>query len=222
MRPAVGTTNHLPGTPPEWSPPPGTPAPGPAPERQPSLPMILTTSLAPDPVRSELLRRRIIVATGPLDDAAAEQVSAELVLLDNENQDEITLHLASRDAGIDAALTLIATIDLIAAPVHAIATGSVEGAAVAVFAAADRRTAHPHAAFILRQPKAGFDGDAESLRVAADAHQRDLATICGRIAATTGRAPDEVAEDLRRGRLLTVADAEDYGLISPDGSGSDG
>jgi len=199
-------------TPPEWTPSPWAPGTPPQPERTAALPMLLTT--AADEVRTQLLRRRIIVSTGPLDAAAAEDVVGQLLLLDTEGPGEITLHLSAPDADLAAALTVISTVDLIAAQVHAIATGSIESAAVGAYAAAARRSAHPHAAFVLRDPTAAFEGRTEDLAIAAEQHARDLAILSGRIAAATGQSPADVAADMARGRLLTAGDAEDYGLVT--------
>lgn len=200
-------------TPPEWTPPEWTPSAPPRPDRTPTLPMILTPELGHDDVVAQLLRRRIVMLTGRLDWGLADDVAARLLLLDQESQDVITLHVSVSDAELDAALALVATIDLLASEVTAIAGGTVGGAAVAVYAAAARRQAHPHTQFVLREPHAELHGDTERVRIAAEQHQRQLETLRDRIAAATGRDKDDVERDIARGRLLTAAEAVAYGLV---------
>lgn len=216
-------TGRLPGFPPEWSPtgppqPNEPPAPDiPVPPPPHSLPMIVTPILDPADPQSRLLRQRIVLLTGPLDQAAADTTTAQLLLLDSESQRPVQLRMSCPDADIGAdigaAQSLIATIDLIGAPVHAIAVGPVCGAAVAVYATAVRREAHPHATFVLREPTTRIAGDAEHLATEAEQHRRQLASIVGRIAATTGRTADSVAADMRTGRFLTADQALGYGLV---------
>jgi ATP-dependent Clp protease protease subunit len=202
--------------PPEWTPPPGTLAVPPRPERpatSPSLPMILTPEPVHDDIAEQLLRRRIVMLTGPLSHELADDVTARLLLLDQQSSEPITMHVSSADADLDAAVTVVATIDLVHSDVTAIAAGTVEGAAVAVYAAAAHRIAHPHATFVLREPRAELHGDADRLAVAAEQHRRQVDRLCERIAAATGRSSDGIARDMEQGRLLTAEEALGYGLV---------
>ena len=202
--------------PPEWTPPgvpPLTPPSPPAPTR-PVLPVFYEPEEpAGDDVLGQLLARRIIMLTGTIDGRSADDASARLLLLDQQSHDPVTLHLSTPDAELDAALSLLATIDLVAVPIHAVAAGSLGGAAVAVFAATTRRRAHPHATFLLFEPKGDLRGDAEQLTVAAEHHRQQLERLAERIAQTCGRDIEDVAHDLRAGRLLTATQAVDYGLV---------
>ncbi len=213
-------TGRLPGFPPEWSPTgPPQPSEPPSPDIPPvpppphSLPMIVTPIFDPTDPQSRLLRQRIVLLTGSLDQAAADTTTAQLLLLGSESQRPVHLRMSCPDADLDAAQSLIATVDLIRAPVHAIAVGPVSGAAVALFATAVRREAHPHATFVLREPTAQLNGDAEHLATEAEQHRRQLGSIVERIAATTGRTPEVVAADMRAGRFLTADQALGYGLV---------
>jgi ATP-dependent Clp protease protease subunit len=166
---------------------------------------------ADDIVTTELMRRRVVLATGALDEAAAAIAAARLLLLDETEQTPITLHIACRDADVEAATTLAATIDLIRSEVTAIAVGAIEGAAVATYAAATHRLAHPHASFVLRDPAPHPTTD--DVEVAAELHRRRLDEMHNRIAAAVGRRPAAVAADMHDGRLLTAGEAVGYGLV---------
>src|SRR4051794_941827 len=111
-----------PSQPPQWRPIPSPmPAPEPAPEPARRLPMIVTPLDNPaDDVATQLLDRRILLLTGRLDHDAAELAAARLLLLDERGREPITMHVGSPAADLDAALTVIGTLDLVRSPVTAI------------------------------------------------------------------------------------------------------
>src|SRR3954470_14924243 len=210
MSPFPGTA---PPEPPQWRP---EPSPMPTPERRPPLPMIVTPlpgDPAADDVTAQLLDRRILLLTGRLDDAAAELAAARLLLLAERSQDPVTLHVGCPTGELDAALTVLATLDLVGAKVSAVAVGTVGGPAVAVYAAADERLAHPHASFLLHDPSLDHQDDVRDLAIAAEQRTRSLAAMHERIARACDKDVVDVATDMRTGRLLTADDAVAYGLV---------
>ena len=178
---------------------------------------------------SQLLHRRIVLLTGRLDDAAAYDVVAALLLLDEDDHRPIRLRLSVDDADLEPASLVADTVDMLASPVHAVALGAVGGPALAILAAAASRTAHPQALLVLRDPQHGVAigaGDVDAGRAAglADQQQRLIARLHERIAAVTGRAVEQVAADMHAGRVLTAPEAIAYGLVQAvaDRSGTDG
>ncbi|MFD3401148.1 ATP-dependent Clp protease proteolytic subunit [Kribbella sp. NPDC058693] len=194
---------------------PGVPAPAPG-APQPILPSWYEpTSISLErELADRLLAQRTILVDGRLDELLASHVAAQLLLLDARSNDPIVLHLSSAESELDAALALVGAIDLISAPVHVVARGTVRGPAIAVLAAAAQREAHRHTVFVLSTPKITADGTADQLAAFADEHQRQLARLRELIAAATGRSADEVADDLDPGRVLSAEEAKDYGLIT--------
>jgi ATP-dependent Clp protease, protease subunit len=183
--------------------------------RPPRLPVFYEPwdDAPPEDVLGQLLTRRVVLLTGTLDAAAADDTSARLLLLDQRSAEPISVHMSCPDGELDATLSLVATIDLIGAEVHAVAAGTVSGAAVGAFAATAKRRAHPHTTFLLFEPKADLRGGADQLAAAAEQHRHQLETLVAHIATACGRDATLVADDLRAGRLLTAADAVDYGLV---------
>lgn len=213
-----------PSGPPEWRPPiPSDPA-TPPPSR---LPLVMPTPDAFDTdLATRLLRRRIVMVTGRIDATVAATVTATLLFLDEDDHRPIRLHLSADEADLEAAALIADTIDLLASPVHAVALGAVGGAALGVLSAAGTRTAHPHALFMLRDPQHNVAlgaGDVDAGRAAhiADQQQRLLDRLHQRIADAAGRPVEQVAADLREGRVLTAAEAVDYGVVQAlaDGAG---
>jgi ATP-dependent Clp protease protease subunit len=213
--PSIGPDPDGPGPhpapPPPW--PPGRPVPAPQRPDRPGPGFRLEESAVTLELADRLLHRRIVMLAGDLDHALAMRATAQLMLLDADSAEPVQLHLSCPDGDLDAALMLADTLDLMRAPVTATARGTIGGPAVAALAAADRRLAHPHCLLVLREPRGTASGRADELAIAADQHARRVRDLCERLSTATGRDADVVAADLRRGRVLTAAQAVDYGLL---------
>ena len=200
--------------PPQWQPPGG-----PEPQPPSRLPMVVPTAeLFETDLASRLLYRRIVLVTGRIDAAAASAIVATLLLLDEDSNRPIRLHLSSDDADLDAGSLVADTIDMLAAPVHAVAVGAVGGAALGIYAAAANRTAHPQAVLVLRDPQRTAvlgAGDLDVGRAAglAEQQQRLMTRLHQRIADAAGRTLEQVAADMHEGRVLTAPEAVAYGLV---------
>jgi len=164
-------------------------------------------------LQEKLFERRIVLLTARLDDAMAAETAAALMTLDATGTTPIELHIDCVDATIEAAFTLVDTLDLLRAPVHVRCRGQVGGPALGVVAAADHRAATPHTRFRLAQPTARFSGTPDTIAAQSRRQQDLLWKLYARLAHLTGRPAEEIAEDLRRGRYLDAREALDYGLI---------
>ncbi len=165
-----------------------------------------------DFLQRELFARRTVFLTGELDATRAMRAAAELMTLDAAGADPIDVHIACPDGTLEAALSVMDTLDLVRAPTRGHALGEVGGAAVGLVAVCRQRSAAPHAGFRLAEPKAQFTGPAEQL-VAATEHRRLLDRFRLRLARSTGRPEPEVMAAMREGRYLTAEEALDFGLI---------
>ena len=199
--------------------PPETPG-QPSPPSQPPPAPILPSWEEPDPDWAErrllerLLDQRVILVSGHLDARTAERAVAQLLLLDrSDGTRPIELHLSCRDADLEPSLALAATVDLARAQVKVIVSGTVSGPALAVLCAAPERVAHRHATLVLTLPHASATGSAADVASEAEGHERAVAQLIERIATASGRAEEQVGDDLRSGRVLTAEEAESYGLV---------
>jgi ATP-dependent Clp protease, protease subunit len=199
---------------PDWPGLPGTP--GTPPAQAPVSP----TRVWLDPhadwkakLYERLLEKRIVLASGPLDDDAAARLSAQLLTLDAESGEPIRLELQNVRADLSAALTVMGILDVMRAPVHACVSGEISGPALGVLASCPRRVGYPNASFVLTEPKLSFGGTVAALTAREQQVNRMLDTLYYRLADVTGREADEIREDARRGRSLTTAQAVGYGLI---------
>ena len=165
---------HLPGIPPRPGEPgwPGTPlTPGwpstPPPARpEPASPVRVWLDPLADwqaSLYERLLAKRIVLASGMLDDEAAARLSAQLLTLDAEGDKPIRLELQNLRAELPAALTVMGILDVLRVPVHGCVSGEISGPGLGVLASCPRRSGYPNASFVLAEPKLQFGGTVTSI-----------------------------------------------------------
>ena len=201
-----------PGNPPfpDWTPTPPTPARGPVPPTRVWLDPQAGWSTR---LLERLLERRIVLASGLLDDDAAARLSAQLLTLDADGDQPIRLELQNLRAELPAALTVMGILDVLRVPVHGCVSGEISGPALGVLACCTGRTAYPNASFMLSEPRLEFGGTASAVSAREQQVCRMLDTLYFKLADVTGRETDEIREDARRGHYLTTGQAIGYGLI---------
>jgi len=190
-----------------WLPEPRPMTPGPV---SASASMVVSDS---DRLGERLLDQRVVLLAGELDDDAVNRAVAALALLDASGDEPVRLRMSGVSADVDTALPIVDALDLMGAPVHATALGRISGPAVALLAVADHRVVGAHAVLHLCEPRSphGIPGpEAEAL---AAERTRRLRALQERLAAACRRSVDEIAADMRAGRLLGAQEAEDYGLV---------
>ncbi len=220
---------HIPGGPfqpgdplqpgdPSWPGTPVTPGRPPAPSPAPDPLSPARVWLDPNAdwkgrLYERLLAKRIVLASGILDDDAAARLSAQLLTLDAEGTGPIRLELQNLRAELPAALTVMGILDVLRVPVHACVSGEIGGPVLGVLASCPRRSGYPNASFVLAEPKLEFGGTVTAITAREQQVTRMLDTLYFRLADVTGRQVDEIRDDARRGRSLTTAQAIGYGLI---------
>jgi ATP-dependent Clp protease protease subunit len=178
----------------------------------PDLPGRLPLSEA---LSRRLFEQRVVLLHGPLDDLSATRASAELMTLDADGDDPVTLRVDCGEGRLALALTLMDVVELLGVPVRALCLGQVGEGAIGVAAVCARRTALPNTRFALREPASGAPSPVHVRNVAQWAELRadERDRFCARVAAAAGRPVDAVRDDFVRGRYLSAADAVSYGLI---------
>jgi ATP-dependent Clp protease protease subunit len=166
-----------------------------------------------DWMRSQLWSRRVVLLSGELDDTAATEVSTELMTLDANGDEPVTLQVDSGGGSLHAGLMIVDVIDLLGVPVHARVAGRAEGVVVGIVAVSARRTATPHARFRLGIPDVELVGRAADVERAAREHQRQVEVFLRRLADATGRPFERIEADLERREWLDADAALAFGLI---------
>lgn len=181
-----------------WSPPP-VPGPG---------------AQVPGWLEERLFDQRIVMVRGVLTAGDATGIAAALLTLDAAGPAPVQLHVASPGGELGAAHAITDVIDAMVSPVHAVVTSEAGGATLAVLAAASQRSAYRHARFRLAEPRtAGVTGTADEVASAAGQHLRELEEMVLRLVEMTGQTRSRIEDDLTAGRVMSAAEARDYGLI---------
>jgi ATP-dependent Clp protease protease subunit len=134
-----------------------------------------------------LLARRIVMASGLLDDDAASRLSAQLLTLDAEQEDPIRLELQNLRAELPATLTVMGILDVLRVPVHACVSGEISGPALGVLASCPHRSGYPNAMFVLAEPRLHLGGTVTAVSTGEQQMTRMLDTLYFRLADVTGR-----------------------------------
>jgi ATP-dependent Clp protease protease subunit len=166
-----------------------------------------------DDMADRLLEQRIVMVSGSLDHARANDVAARLMLLDGRGDDPIQLVLSCPDGDLVAATALADTIELLGVELRVVASGVVGGPVVLPFALATRRLAQPHATFRFVEPAIDVQGRASDLAEATARQLQVLAEFHERIAAATAQSVETVADNFRHRRTMNADEATAYGLV---------
>ncbi|MCD2185949.1 ClpP family protease [Actinomycetospora soli] len=173
------------------------------------------TSFSPD-LRAQLLRHRVLVLDGPLDDDNGTALATHLLTLAAENDSaDIALWIHSPGGSVPAMLAIRDVMRLVPVDVSTLALGLACSAGQFLLSAGTpgKRFALPHAKILMHQGSSGIGGSAVEVEVQANdlRHTRD--TVLGLIADDTGQPPERVFEDSLHDRWFTADEARDYGFV---------
>jgi ATP-dependent Clp protease, protease subunit len=166
-----------------------------------------------DVVARRLLAQRVVLLSSPLDDFSVTRVAAELMTLDAEGDDAVTLRVDCGEAALAPSLTLMDVIELMGVPVRALCLGQVGGGAVGVVAVCGHRSALPSTRFSLSEPTTQLQAHVRNVSQWAELRSAERERFCGRVGAATGQDPVAVEHDLQRGRFLGAEEALAYGIL---------
>jgi ATP-dependent Clp protease protease subunit len=168
-------------------------------------------------IYSRLLNDRIVFLGTPLDDAAANLITAQLLHLESENPDkDISLYINSPGGSGTALLAVYDTMQYVRADVATICMGQAASAAAILLAAGapGKRIALPNARVLIHQPHiSGMEGQASDIEIHAREVIRQRRVVDEILARHTGQPIEKITADTDRDRILTAAEAKEYGLV---------
>ncbi len=162
----------------------------------------------------QLWARRTVLVDRELDVSSATFIAAQLMTLDADGDDPMTLLVNSPGGPLDAAATILDTMHLVGGAVDTTCLGQAVGtAAVVVASGTGRRRAGAGARFSLRLPAVELSGPASRLSDEVEHYGRLRELVLDRLVEATGANRRMVARDVDRGRHLTATEAIAYGLV---------
>jgi len=169
-----------------------------------------------DSVYDRLLRERIIFLGQPVDDAIANQLCAQLLLLAAEDpKRDINLYINSPGGSVTAGMAIYDTMQFIECDVATYALGLAASMGQFLLSAGGqgKRYALPHARILMHQPSAGIGGTASDIAIQAEQYKLTKREMAELIAQQTGQTVEQVEADSDRDRWFTAQQALEYGFI---------
>lgn len=167
-------------------------------------------------IYSRLLKDRIIMLSGEVNDQMANSIIAQLLFLDaQDNTKDISLYINSPGGVITSGMAIVDTMNFIKSPVSTIATGMAASMASIILAegAKGKRFALPHATVLIHQPLGGAQGQATEIQIAAEEILKTRKMINEILAKDSGQDIETIQRDTERDHYMTAQEAKDYGLI---------
>ena len=167
-------------------------------------------------IYSRLLRERLIFLVGPVNDATANLVVAQLLFLESENPDkDISLYINSPGGSVYAGMAIYDTMQFIKPDVSTLCTGLAASMGAFLLAAGKKgkRFTLPNSRIMIHQPSGGAQGQASDIQIQAR-EILDLRERLNRILSNnTGQSMERIELDTERDNFMSAEDAVSYGLV---------
>ena len=167
-------------------------------------------------IYSRLLKERIVFLVGPVTEATANLVVAQMLFLESENPDkDINFYINSPGGSIAAGMAIYDTMQFIKPDISTLCVGMAAsmGAFLLAAGAKGKRAALPNSTVMIHQPLGGFQGQASDIEI----HARYILELRERLnrlmAMHTGKPVEEVARETDRDNFLTAEEALAFGMI---------
>ncbi len=167
-------------------------------------------------IYSRLLKERIVFVVGPINDAVASLVIAQLLFLESENpKKEISLYINSPGGLVTAGLGIYDTMQYIKPEINTLCIGQAASMGSFLLAAGSkgRRFSLPNSRIMVHQPSAGFQGQATDIEI----HANEVLSLKKRLneiySNHTGKSVNEIKSALERDNFMTAENAKQFGLI---------
>jgi ATP-dependent Clp protease protease subunit len=167
-------------------------------------------------IYSLLLKQRIIFLVGPVNDAVASLVCAQLLFLESENPNkDINFYINSPGGIVTSGLSVYDTMQYIRSPIATVCMGQAASMGSLLLCAGTRgkRISLPNSRIMIHQPSGGAQGQASDIEIQA----REILQIRGRLneiyVKHTGQTLEVIAQAVERDKFMSPTEAKEFGLI---------
>jgi ATP-dependent Clp protease protease subunit len=167
---------------------------------------------------AKLFEDRIIFLGVQVDDASADDVMAQLLVLESQDPErDITMYINSPGGSFTAMTAIYDTMQYIRPHVQTVCLGQAASAAAVLLAGGTpgKRLALPNARVLIHQPSTGQSGhgQASDIEIQAREIMRMREWLEATLSKHSKRSPEEVNRDIDRDKILSAQEALDYGLV---------
>ncbi|OCR20374.1 ATP-dependent Clp endopeptidase, proteolytic subunit ClpP [Helicobacter pullorum] len=167
-------------------------------------------------IYSRLLKDRIIMLSGQIDDGIASSIVAQLLFLEAEDpQKDIYLYINSPGGVVTSGLSIYDTMNYIKPDICTICIGQAAsmGAFLLSCGTKGKRYSLPNSRIMIHQPLGGAQGQATDIEIQAKEILRLKATLNEILAANTNQSLEKISKDTDRDFFMSAQEAKKYGLI---------
>jgi len=165
---------------------------------------------------SRLLKERIIMLSGEVNDDTANLIVAQLLFLESEDPDkDIYLYINSPGGSITSGMAIYDTMQYIKCDVSTICIGMAAsmGAFLLSCGAKGKRYALPNAEIMIHQPLGGFQGQATDFEIHAKRILKIKENLNKTLSENTGKPLETIKADVERDNFMSADEAKAYGLV---------
>lgn len=166
-------------------------------------------------IYSRLLKDRIIILNGEINDQTSNIVVAQLLYLDSESNEDIELYINSPGGSITSGMAIYDTMNFIKSKVSTICIGMAASMAAFLLSSGEegKRMALPNSEIMIHQPLGGASGQATEIKIAAEHILKVKNKLNKILAKNTGKTIEQIEQDTERDYFLSSKEAKNYGLI---------
>lgn len=164
---------------------------------------------------SRLLKERIILLSGEINDSLASTVVAELLYLDSLNHDDISIYINSPGGSITSGMAIYDTMNFIKSDVSTICVGMAAsmGAFLLSSGKKGKRFTLPNAEVMIHQPLGGVEGQATEIKIAAERILKSREKLNKILAKNCNQDIETIEKDTERDHFMSAEESLEYGII---------
>ena len=166
-------------------------------------------------IYSRLLKDRIIILSGEIDDSMSNSIVAQLLYLDGINHDDIYLYINSPGGSITAGMAIYDTMNYITSRVSTICIGMAASMAAFLLSSGEKglRYGLENSEVMIHQPLGGAQGQATEIKIAAERILKLKKRLNKILSLNTGQRLNKIEKDTERDNFMDSNEALDYGII---------
>jgi len=167
-------------------------------------------------IYSRLLKDRIIMLSGEINDNLANSIVAQLLFLAAEdNEKDIYIYINSPGGSMSAGMAIYDTMNLVNPDVATICTGMAASMAAFILASGTKgkRYALPNSEIMIHKPMGGVRGQSTEIQIVAEHIQRLRKRMNAILAELTGKTIEQINRDTERDNYMFAEEALEYGII---------
>ena len=166
-------------------------------------------------IYSRLLKDRIIILNGEINDDSSNIVVAQLLYLDSLNNEDISIYINSPGGSITSGMAIYDTMNFVKSDVSTICIGMSASMAAFILACGTKgkRYILPNSEVMIHQPLGGTQGQATDIKIATDRIMKLKNRLNSILAKQTGKSLKKITNDTERDNFMNSNEALSYGLV---------